>query len=92
VTTYGIPQFTFKAAPIVAPVGLGRSPKRDYVPNFRERSASKKVDDLSRHESKHDTDPKHDPKHNLREKATDGTKPGTGQPQPGLPAPGTGKH
>ena len=44
--------------------GLER--KIGYVPNFREMSASKKVDDLSRHESKHDTDPKHDPKHNAR--------------------------
>ena len=40
-----------------------------------EISASKKVDDLSRHESKHDTDPKHDPKRNAREKTPDGTKP-----------------
>lgn len=42
--------------------------------------ASKKVDDLSKHESKHDTDPKHDPKHNAREKTLDGTEHETRQP------------
>jgi len=44
-------------------------------------TASKKVDDISKHESWHDSDPKHDPKHNAREKTPDGTKPDTRQPQ-----------
>lgn len=43
-----------------------------------EISASKKVDDLSRHESKHDQDPKHAPKSlpkpNAREKTPDGNR------------------
>ena len=61
------------------------------IPNFRETTASKKVDDLSRHESKHDTDPKHDPKLNVREKTHEGVKPGGSKPQGENPAPGTGK-
>ena len=60
-------------------------------PNFRVMTASKKVDDLSRHESKHDMAPKHDPKFNAREKAPDTKHPGAGQPQGGKPAPGTFK-
>lgn len=46
------------------------------VPKERGVTASKKVDDLSRHESKHDTAPKHEPKLNAREKTYDGSKPG----------------
>jgi hypothetical protein len=54
------------------------------MPNFRETTASKKVDDLSRHESKHDTDPKHDPKHNAREKTHEGVKPQDEKTLPGI--------
>lgn len=50
--------------------------------------ASKKVDDLSKHESKHDMDPKHDPKRNAREKTPDGTKHEARQPPGGEPKPG----
>ena len=54
--------------------------------------ASKKVDDLSKHESKHDTDPKHDPKHdpkrNAREKTPDGTEHEARQPSDGGSKPG----
>jgi hypothetical protein len=73
-------------APVRQPGFPGLERKVGYVPNFREISASKKVDDLSRHESKHDTDPKHDPKHNAREKVQEGVK-----PQGDKPLPGTGK-
>ena len=54
----------------------------------REVLASKKVDDISKHESKHDTDPKRDPKRNPREKAPDGTKPEAHQPPGGESRPG----
>jgi hypothetical protein len=62
------------------------------VPNPHALTASKKVDDLSRHESKHDTDPKHDPKHDPRDKTTGGTKPGPTQPQGEKHVPGSGKQ
>lgn len=50
--------------------------------------ASKKVDDLSKHESNHDTDPKHDPKRNSREKTPDETKHEARQPPGGESKPG----
>ena len=87
------PEFPLNPEPIQNPKpgypGLER--KIGDVPNSRETTASKKVDDLSRHESKHDTDPKHDPKLNVREKTHEGVKPGGSKPQGENPAPGTGK-
>jgi len=58
--------------------------------NHREMWASKKVDDISRHESKHDSAPKHEPRPNAREKS-ETNKPGYGQPQGGKPLPGSVK-
>jgi len=58
------------------------------LPKPTETIASKKVDDLSRHESKHDMAPKHDHKLNPREKGYDGAKPGCCQPKGSQPAPG----
>ncbi len=46
------------------------------TPKPREVTASKKVDDLSRHESKHSLDPRLEPKHNAREKVAEPGKPG----------------
>ena len=73
------------------PANPGQERKIGDVPNFREMTASKKVDDLSRHESKHDTDPKHDPKLNAREKTHEGLQPGGSKPQTEKPLSGTGK-
>ena len=84
-------QFNRESAPVRQLGFPGLVRKVAYVPNFREMNASKKVDDLSRHESKHDTDPKHDPKLNVREKTHEGVKPGGSKPQGEKPAPGTGK-
>ena len=66
--------------------------------NGREISASKKVDDISKHESKHDSkhDPKHvtkyDPRHDSIQKPEDGTKPGVNQNPGGKPLPGEPKR
>ena len=79
------------STPNPQPANPGLERKIGDVPNFRETTASKKVDDLSRHESKHDTDPKHDPKHNAREKGTVPSKPDCCQPQGGKPLPGNAK-
>lgn len=73
----------------------GPDPKSNVAPTAWEISASKKVDDLSRHESKHDLDPKHDPKNlpkpNAREKTSDGIRHDVPQPQGGNPAPGAAR-
>lgn len=86
-----IPQLNPPPTQNPQPTNPGLERKIGDVPNFRETTASKKVDDLSRHESRHDTDPKHDPKLNAREKAHDGVKPGEGKPQTDKPLHGTGK-
>jgi flagellar basal body rod protein FlgC len=49
-------------------------------------SCSKKVDDISRHESKHD--PKYDPKHGTKPKPEGGDKPGMVQIPGSKPVPG----
>ena len=84
-------QLSRDLAPVRRPGFPGLERRIGYVPNFREMSASKKVDDLSRHESKHDMDPKHDPKLNAREKPQGWVKPGGAKPQVEEPLPGTGK-
>jgi hypothetical protein len=38
-------------------------------------SASRKVDDISRHESKHNSDPKQDPKHNQKHQPDHDSRP-----------------
>jgi hypothetical protein len=45
-------------------------------------SASRKVDDISRHQSKHNSDPKQDPKHNQKH------QPDHDSPPQAIPAPG----
>jgi hypothetical protein len=66
----------------------GPDPRSNVSPAGWVISASKKVDDLSRHESRHDSDPKHDPKRNARDKPLDGTKPDAHQPPFGKPQDG----
>ena len=70
----------------------------EHSPNARERSASKKVDDISRHESKYDPkqDPKHDPKHpamhDPKPDQGQGGKPVSEPPRGGKPTPLGPKH
>jgi hypothetical protein len=89
--TCDILQLISKPALNPQPVHSGLQTRPGYVPNFRERNASKKVDDISRHESKHDMVPKHDPKPNAREKSRDAPKSGGFQPERGKAVPGTVK-
>jgi len=84
-------QLNRELGPVRQPGFPGLERKIGDIPNFRETTASKKVDDLSRHESKHDTDPKHDPKLNAREKTHEGVPPGGSKPQVEKPHSGTGK-
>ena len=59
----------------------------DITPGPGPISASKKVDDISKHQSKHDTDPKHDPKSvgkpSPKDKAPGGIRPEVHQPSGG---------
>lgn len=77
---------------------LGVNPKLNMATNGRQISASKKVDDISKHESKYDPkydpkhDPKHDSKHDSKQKPEDGTKPGTNKNPGGKPMPGDEKR
>lgn len=64
---------------------IGDSPKP------RETTASKKVDDLSRHESNHDMAPKHEPKLNAREKDRGSVKPNAAPGKDHQPPHGTTK-
>jgi hypothetical protein len=52
------------------------------VPDRNVTTGSKKVDDISRHESKHSLDPKQDPKHIVQEKPADAHKVPEGPPAP----------
>jgi hypothetical protein len=56
-----------------------------------EVTASKKVDDLSRHQSKHDMVPKHESKTISKEKETGKMAPAPRHSDSGRPLPGTGK-
>ena len=82
-TTVEIPQL--KPMPTMNPEPA--HPGLDYrigdLPKPVPLTASKKVDDLSRHESKHDGNPKHDPKLNPREKSPEARPPSVGKPQVG---------
>ena len=89
-TIIEIPQIESKPMQNPQPLKPGERMIGDF-PNPREVTASKKVDDLSHHESKHSLDPKKDPKHNAREKGPDWIKPGTSQPSSGKTAPGLSK-
>ena len=90
-TTFVIPQTIPKPTQNPEPAHPGLERKIGDVPNFRETTASKKVDDISRHESKHDMTPKHEPRPNPREKTRNWTKPGESKPQGGNNVPGTVK-
>jgi len=90
-TIIEIPQIESKPMQNPQPLKPGERMIGDF-PNPREVTASKKVDDLSHHESKHSLDPKKDPKHNAREKNSDCTKPGICPPLGGKTAPGSSKH
>lgn len=62
----------------------------DPKPNTEPLSASKKVDDISRHESKHDTNPKNDPAHDPKLDPKNDPKP---KPEEGIkPEPNPKKH
>jgi hypothetical protein len=86
-----IPQLIPRPTQNPEPAHPGLESRIGDEPKPIETTASKKVDDISRHESKHDMDPKHAPKQNAREKATDGSMPGHSQPQPGTQAPAPAK-
>jgi hypothetical protein len=85
------PQFSPRPTQHFRPANPGLVPTIGDIRNHRDRSASKKVDDISRHESKHDMAPKHEPKPNAREKTQEWTKPGGSKPQAEKPGGGTGK-
>jgi len=77
---FDIPQITPRPTKNPQTPHPGLEPRIGDVPRAVETTASRKVDDLSRHESKHDMAPKHEPKLNAREK-------GFGSAQPaGAPA------
>ena len=90
-TTFVIPETVPKPTQNPEPAHPGLERMIGDVPKPRETTASKKVDDISRHESKHDMAPKHEPKPNAREKAQEWPKPGGTKPQGGTNVPGTVK-
>lgn len=71
------------------PVNLRFGRRVGDVVNHREVTLSRKVDDLSRHESRHDEAPKHEPRINHRERPKEIAKPGTNPSQGGNGTPGT---
>jgi hypothetical protein len=71
------------------PIRTGFGLRLGDVLNHRDFKASKKVDDISRHESKHDEAPKHEPRINHRERPKEIAKPGTNPSQGGKGTPGT---
>jgi len=89
-TTFDIPQLIPKPSTDPRLISHEPWPRSGEGVNHREMTASKKVDDISRHESKHDSAPKHDPRPNAREKA-ETNQPGHGQLQGGKPLPGSVK-
>jgi len=89
-TTFDIPQLIPKPSTAPRLTSPELRPRNGDQSDLHEMTASKKVDDISRHESKHDSAPKHEPKPNAREKS-DANKPGFGQPQGGKPLPGSVK-
>lgn len=73
------------------PAHPGLESKPGPVSSPLEVTASKKVDDLSRHQSKHDMVPKHEPKTMAKEKETGKIAPAPSHSEGGRPRPGTGK-
>lgn len=57
------------------PAHPGLDTKIGDARKLQETTASRKVDDLSRHESRHDMAPKHEPKLNARDKVPAAPKP-----------------
>jgi hypothetical protein len=90
-TTFVIPQTLPKPTQNPEPDHPGLERRIGDDPKPLETTASKKVDDISRHESKYDTAPKQNPKLNAREKTQEWTKPGGSKPQGGQLIPGTVK-
>jgi hypothetical protein len=90
-TTFNIPALNPLLTRNPQPANPGLESKIGDVPEIRWITASKKVDDISRHESKHDADPKHGPNLNAREKRPETSKPDSSQPQGGKPLPGNAK-
>ena len=84
-TTFEVPQIPTNPTNDPRPQYPSPDRKIGDTPTPREVTASKKVDDLSRHESKHSLDPKKDPKHSPQEKMTEPPKPGCCDPAPGAP-------
>jgi hypothetical protein len=89
--TYSIPQpiSVLRDYPFLLGSGLDR--ERGEIPGSLMTMDSKKVDDISRHESRHDDAPKQAPKPNAREKTPDAARPDIYQPQGGKPFPGSVK-
>ncbi|WP_291272780.1 hypothetical protein [Geothrix sp.] len=75
-TIHEIPLIQSRPTPNPQTPPPGLDPQIGDTPKPRETTASKKVDDLSRHESNHDLPPKHEPKLNAREKDRGSVKPG----------------
>jgi len=74
-TTYEIPQILPQPTQNPQTPHPGLESRIGDSPKPVETTASKKVDDLSRHESNHDMAPKHEPKLNAREKDQGSAKP-----------------
>jgi hypothetical protein len=90
-STFEIPQIIPQPTQNPEPAHPGLERKIGDDPKPLETTASKKVDDISKHESKHDMAPKHDPKLPVREKTQEWKKPGGSKPQGGDNVPGTVK-
>lgn len=73
------------------PQNPGQDRKIGDTPKPREVTASKKMDDLSRHESKHSLDPKADPKQDGGKKISEPPKPGIKTPPAQVPGSGMPK-
>lgn len=87
--TFEIPQIPTNPTNDPRPQNPAADRQIGDTPNPREVTASKKVDDLSRHESKHSLDPKQEPRRGTGEKVCDPWKPGLKPPQAQDPLPGT---
>lgn len=87
-TTFNIPKSPPKPPSTPKLDHPDQGPITGDQPVPRETTASKKVDDISKHESKHVEVPKQAPAPYMRDKAPQGPNHGTQQPQGGKPAPG----
>jgi len=85
-TIYKTPELDPKVGKEPRPTEPSLDPKPEVAPDAWQISASKKVDDISKHESRHD--PRFDPKHGAKPKPEDGAKPGANQDKGGKPTHG----